>query len=197
MDNWSLHWDPQNWVTVIAAALSSLMAFAAIWATQSRRGRVLLGLACCAALVACVPAFISVNPYSIEKIRLLQPSAAVDGCQRYNGVGEIPNGYTLLIFNIAVNQNGSDDANSLSYMNGRVEGSDATWETPVVGVGEPFVKIYGKLVPSVLADYLLSIKPVDGAGKDVADGGWLSAKELPGDSIKPIVVSPKTDSKPC
>ena len=124
-------------------------------------------------------------------------SKKVPRCSSYSGVGPIPGGYQLLIFERAVGEAVQDIGEKYGY-NGhaiRNETGDA-WRTVRMDHGADHVEVTAVLVPQAFDDFFENLRLVDNQGKPL-EGGWQIDILPPGEKLAPVFPDPDLSAAPC
>ena len=126
------------------------------------------------------------------------PTRSVPRCNVFDGSGTVPPHYSLLVFDRGVDAN-NQPTTSEWFLDGPATPTDKGWNTPQVDAGEAHVEIAGVLVPTGIADFLHSVVPVDGQGRELNDGTWVATLLPLGEQVKPsIFIDPDLKgSSPC
>jgi hypothetical protein len=102
----------------------------------------------------------------------------------YQGTGNIPSGYDLLVFNRSVDADHQSDTGTYS-MDGLATGTSSGWNTPPVCAGTTYVEITAVLVPSSTTRFLKSIIPV--VNNVETNGSWVSGALPAGEKVEPSI----------
>jgi hypothetical protein len=197
----------------LATGLSFLLAVARIMALREREVSIrqrILDPSITAALVGSLAVLVSIlAPIEHESsrastpqastIRFIQPpTKSVPRCGVYQGLGKIPSGRVLLIFDRGVDANGQSSG-SKYYLDGRAAPNEAGWTTPKIDAGDTHVEVAAVLVPTGIADFMSSISPVGTDGKPFVGGAWVSNSLPLGEQISPsVLIDPDLNgTKPC
>jgi hypothetical protein len=193
--------DPTSWATVALGTTAAILAAIQVLTqapTLGRRAKALVGAVIpLGVIIAVIPFIHNAKPnHDAAQLSFVQPPNGGQRCNIYQGLGKVPDGYDVLVFDRPVDANGNGEGSSY-YLDGKALKVGTNWQTPHVDAGSANVEVSGVLVNSELAAYLTTLKIVGPNSKSV-DASWISANLPPGSHVDPpIVTSPNPSTPAC